>query len=77
MTTKIRYLTATVLASKDEIGKATLNFQMKISELQPTTPLEVQEKRGPPIRENMGTLDASVTDYVMMFDQTMELWMNL
>lgn len=54
---------------------------MKIAELQlklqPTTLPEVREHYEAAIKEGMATLDATVTDYVALFEQAIELMTNL
>jgi len=54
---------------------------MKIAELQlnlyPTRPPEVREQCRVAIKEGMATLDATVTNCGMLFDQVMELLTTL
>jgi len=79
--TKVRKLAAAVHASKEEVGRVTFDFQMKIAELQLKlqlkNPPKVWDQHRVAIKEGMTTLDIVVNDYSSMFDATMELWMKL
>lgn len=78
---KIRKLATDVREAKEKVRRVTFEFNLKIAKLQlklqPTTPLEVQEQHRVEIKEGMATLDATVTDCVALFEQSMELVTNL